>query len=217
MRSAPLPTWSYRQWVCLNGRCSPYLYNNAGVLRVVTPSTFVFSVHLKHAGNPIRQHIQVLVVSSKITTHCKTCVPADSWRATTDGWSIRSNMWWDVRTVKVPTKKDLMMTCFTFWHGLVITKKKCAEYLLYPKNNSSFLNGVALPCKHTVKFLGVHFFYDMIWSVHNGTVRIKTQAIFFICMHLIDKNWLLFMLWILVALFHALSLYWTTAMPHFIN
>ncbi len=74
-------------------------------------------------------------------------------------------------------------------YGLLINNAKCVECLFYPQNTSqklslSLINGEALSRKQTVKYLGVHFTSNLIWSffirrLRSMKFKIPLMAIFF--------------------------------------
>ncbi len=98
-----------RQRVCLNGRCSSYLYNNVGVPQGTVLSPFLFS----------------LQTDSLTSRHCRLLKYADDF--------VLCNSY-NKCTDQEGLDEDLhRLVTWSADHGRLINKTKCAECLFIPK------------------------------------------------------------------------------------
>ncbi len=89
-------------------------------------------------------------------------------------------------------------------HVPIINTTKCVECLFYSTNTPaqlpfSFLNGKALSRDLTVKYLGVHFTWNMTWSTHIDTVFTKCLKLSFSIRRLRSINVYKCLLWEIVS------------------
>ncbi len=149
------------QRVCLNGRCSSYLYNNLGVPQGAVLPPFLFALH----------------IDSLTSRHCRLLKYADDF--------VLCNSYNNCIDQEGLDEDLHRLVTWSADRGLLINKTKCAECLFYPKNTSpqlplSLINGEALSREQTVKYLGVHFNSNLTSSTHIDSVFTKCLKISFL-------------------------------------